>query len=409
MEGPRGLAARAPAPPFAAAEAAADARGAWAREFGRGGGAGDGWVGRFRRRASPSHAAANAVSSAAAAAAAARSPAGPQTWAEEYSGVKQSSGGAWSMGSGEARTGASGATRPGDAWRASSRANGEPGRDVGARGVVRVRAGRRRRRRRRSPADWRRRSRRPGCEVSLESIFTIRLADVPGRDCRRGRRCQGGAAPEPSAAHRSTGAAWADEFAAAARRTGRVRRVLRRGDRRDGRNRLGKIPASASAAPASSDRAAILARTRWADEFADVPDQWAREFEEMRRDGGDWAHESVWDQIAAETAAVARRSVRGTMSSIPTRIWAERIEEVGRDLFRRGVLSEAALALEAAVRADPDLCEGWRLLGTVHAENDDDRRAFAAMTRANEADPNDPGCSSPSASRTPTSWTRRRR
>ena len=58
----------------------------------------------------------HAVSSAAAAAAAAaRSPAGPQTWAEEYGGVKQSSGGAWSMGSGGA-DGASGATRPGDAW-----------------------------------------------------------------------------------------------------------------------------------------------------------------------------------------------------------------------------------------------------------------------------------------------------
>jgi peroxin-5 len=51
------------------------------------------------------------------------------------------------------------------------------------------------------------------------------------------------------------------------------------------------------------------------------------------------------------------------------------------------VLSEAALALEAAVRADGQLCEGWRLLGTVHAENDDDRRAIAAMTKANEADP----------------------
>jgi peroxin-5 len=35
------------------------------------------------------------------------------------------------------------------------------------------------------------------------------------------------------------------------------------------------------------------------------------------------------------------------------------------------------------------LCEAWRLLGTTHAENDDDRRAIAAMTKANEADPTD--------------------
>ena len=39
------------------------------------------------------------------------------------------------------------------------------------------------------------------------------------------------------------------------------------------------------------------------------------------------------------------------------------------------------------MRADGQLCEGWRILGTVHAENDDDRRAIAAMTKANEADP----------------------
>jgi peroxin-5 len=41
-------------------------------------------------------------------------------------------------------------------------------------------------------------------------------------------------------------------------------------------------------------------------------------------------------------------------------------------LCRRGVLSEAALALEAEVTAHPNNAEAWRLLGTVHAENDDD-------------------------------------
>jgi len=59
----------------------------------------------------------------------------------------------------------------------------------------------------------------------------------------------------------------------------------------------------------------------------------------------------------------------------------------GRELFRSGVLSEAALALEAAIRRDPQSVEAWRLLGTVHAENDDDKQAIAAMVRALEADP----------------------
>lgn len=38
------------------------------------------------------------------------------------------------------------------------------------------------------------------------------------------------------------------------------------------------------------------------------------------------------------------------------------------------MLSEAALALEAEVQAHPEHAEAWRLLGTVHAENDDDRQ-----------------------------------
>lgn len=60
---------------------------------------------------------------------------------------------------------------------------------------------------------------------------------------------------------------------------------------------------------------------------------------------------------------------------------------VGRQLFSTGVLSEAVLALEAAVLAEPSNSEAWRLLGTVQAENDDDRQAIAAMARALRADP----------------------
>jgi hypothetical protein len=47
---------------------------------------------------------------------------------------------------------------------------------------------------------------------------------------------------------------------------------------------------------------------------------------------------------------------------------------------RRGVLSEAALALEAEVTAHPGNAEAWRLLGTVHAENDDDLQVSVCMS-----------------------------
>ena len=46
----------------------------------------------------------------------------------------------------------------------------------------------------------------------------------------------------------------------------------------------------------------------------------------------------------------------------------------GRELFRRGLLSEAVLALEAEVQRNPGNAEAWRLLGTVQAENDDDQQ-----------------------------------
>jgi peroxin-5 len=46
----------------------------------------------------------------------------------------------------------------------------------------------------------------------------------------------------------------------------------------------------------------------------------------------------------------------------------------GKALFQSGLLSEAALALEAEVQRSPANVEAWRLLGTVHAENDDDQQ-----------------------------------
>lgn len=48
----------------------------------------------------------------------------------------------------------------------------------------------------------------------------------------------------------------------------------------------------------------------------------------------------------------------------------------GQELFRRGLLSEAVLALEAEVMKNPDNAEGWRLLGITQAENDDDKQVF---------------------------------
>ncbi|EEH58585.1 peroxisomal protein importer family [Micromonas pusilla CCMP1545] len=124
--------------------------------------------------------------------------------------------------------------------------------------------------------------------------------------------------------------------------------------------------------------------------FANVPDEWAKEFEDHVSSRPDWINENVWDQVAKEDQAL-KRAERSTYVFTDPNPYLGRADalELGKRLFREGNLSEASLALEAAVRADASLCEAWRLLGTTHAENDDDRRAIAAMTKANEADPTD--------------------
>lgn len=48
----------------------------------------------------------------------------------------------------------------------------------------------------------------------------------------------------------------------------------------------------------------------------------------------------------------------------------------GQELFRKGLLSEAVLALEAEVLKNSENVEAWRLLGIAHAENDDDQQVI---------------------------------
>ena len=51
----------------------------------------------------------------------------------------------------------------------------------------------------------------------------------------------------------------------------------------------------------------------------------------------------------------------------------------GQELFRKGLLSEAVLALEAEVLKNPENSEGWRLLGIANAENDDDQQVILQL------------------------------
>jgi len=56
------------------------------------------------------------------------------------------------------------------------------------------------------------------------------------------------------------------------------------------------------------------------------------------------------------------------------------------EAYQRGELEEALLFLEAEVLMNPESAEGWRHLGMVQAESDNDRMAIASLLKAVETD-----------------------
>lgn len=60
---------------------------------------------------------------------------------------------------------------------------------------------------------------------------------------------------------------------------------------------------------------------------------------------------------------------------------------LGMDLFKRGELKDAILAFQAVVDKDISNSEGWRMLGVVHQELDEDRKAITCLETAIEQDP----------------------
>jgi peroxin-5 len=59
---------------------------------------------------------------------------------------------------------------------------------------------------------------------------------------------------------------------------------------------------------------------------------------------------------------------------------------VAQEALAKGEISEALLALEAAVRRNPEAADLWVLIGKLNAENDEDNRAVAALNRAYSID-----------------------
>ncbi|KAK9269668.1 hypothetical protein L1049_001446 [Liquidambar formosana] len=136
---------------------------------------------------------------------------------------------------------------------------------------------------------------------------------------------------------------------------------------------------------------------QWVNEFSKLQiHDWVEEFGNQVGDGtlgeksaDNWAN--AYDEYLNEEVAAKQRSntSRGVyeFSDMNPYVGHPNPLKEGQELFRKGLLSEAVLALEAEVLKNPENAEGWRLLGIAHAENDDDQQAIASMMRAQEVDP----------------------
>ncbi|XP_078163170.1 peroxin 5 [Carex rostrata] len=130
---------------------------------------------------------------------------------------------------------------------------------------------------------------------------------------------------------------------------------------------------------------------KWVNEFSSKlnVNDWAEEFSNQVADTDNWA--DAYDQYLGDEMLASRQKPKSRgvyeFSALNPYVGHPNPLKEGQELFRKGLLSEAVLALEAEVMKNQDNAEAWRLLGITHAENDDDQQAIAAMMRAQEADP----------------------
>ncbi|KAJ4758672.1 Peroxisomal targeting signal-1 receptor family protein [Rhynchospora pubera] len=130
---------------------------------------------------------------------------------------------------------------------------------------------------------------------------------------------------------------------------------------------------------------------KWVNEFSSKlnVNDWAEEFSNQAAETENWA--DAYDQYLGDEILASRQKSKSRgvyeFSTMNPYVGHPNPLKEGQELFRKGLLSEAVLALEAEVLKNQDNSEAWRLLGITHAENDDDQQAIAAMMRAQEADP----------------------
>ena len=145
------------------------------------------------------------------------------------------------------------------------------------------------------------------------------------------------------------------------------------------------------------------AAENWANEFSSLPEQWANEFTQTHPQYAN-QFDSAWNESArvinnernSEYVFKHPNPYDGNVNAL----------QIGKGLAKTGVLSEATLALEAAVKQpeaqQSSIMEAWRLLGEAHAENDDDAQRPARCEKRTDSTRSTPKLlyNSPSVTRT---------
>jgi len=119
----------------------------------------------------------------------------------------------------------------------------------------------------------------------------------------------------------------------------------------------------------------------WVEQFNNA--NWAEEFSLNDEEGQLYnSYENVWNQIQQDKSKPYEFQENNPFRDDPEAF------QKGMDLFDRGDLPQAILALEAAVQQEPQNSNAWCKLGLAHAENDKDVLAIQALEQALAVDPN---------------------
>lgn len=100
--------------------------------------------------------------------------------------------------------------------------------------------------------------------------------------------------------------------------------------------------------------------------------------------------EDAWHGVLTKLNEAGQEEYKfSTSETGTTNPFADNLESwsLANNFYRNGEINQAILALEATLQNDPENAEAWALLGTCHAENDDDRIAIICLMKARECDP----------------------